>query len=95
MSGGQPGFWDVQERLRELSARGDPLEKLAVTVDFELFRAVLAAALGSRDRSLYAVPHAQTRRAVTNWSRQNRRQRRSCCQVSIQFRLKYRSAHCP
>ena len=26
MSGGQRGFWDVEERLRELSAQGDPLE---------------------------------------------------------------------
>lgn len=51
MSGGQRGFWDVEERLRELSAQGDPLEKLAATVDFEMFRADLAAALGQRDRS--------------------------------------------
>jgi hypothetical protein len=51
MSGGQPGFWDVQDRLRELSAQGDPLEKLAATVDFEIFRADLAAALGGRDRA--------------------------------------------
>jgi hypothetical protein len=36
MSAGQPGFWDVQDRLRELSAQGDPLEKLARTVDFGL-----------------------------------------------------------
>jgi hypothetical protein len=41
----------VQDRLRELSAQGDPLEKLATTVDFELFRADLTAALGCRDRS--------------------------------------------
>ena len=47
----QPGFWDVDERLRELSAQGDPLEKLAETVDFEIFRAELDAALGRRDRS--------------------------------------------
>ncbi|MBW6402109.1 IS5 family transposase [Roseomonas sp. HJA6] len=51
MSAGQPGFWDVQDRLRELSAQGDPLEKLARTVDFELFRAELTATLGPRDRS--------------------------------------------
>ena len=51
MSGGQPGFWDVRDRLRELSAQGDPLEKLAATVDFEIFRAELAAALGARDRA--------------------------------------------
>ncbi len=51
MSAGQSGFWDVQERLRELSAQGDPLEKLAATVDFEIFRAELAAAMGARDRA--------------------------------------------
>jgi len=51
MSGGQRGFWDVEERLRELSVQGDPLEKLAATVDFEMFRADLAAALGRRDRA--------------------------------------------
>jgi hypothetical protein len=44
--GRQPGFWDVEQRLRELSAQGDPLEKLAATVDFEMFRADLAAVLG-------------------------------------------------
>lgn len=46
---GQAGFWDVEDRLRQLSAQGDPLEKLAATVDFELFRADLVAALGARD----------------------------------------------
>ena len=51
MAGRQPGFWDVEERLRELSAQGDPLEKLAATVDFEIFRAELNGALGPRDRS--------------------------------------------
>jgi hypothetical protein len=50
MSSDQSGFWDVQDRLRELSAQGDPLERLARTVDFELFRAELNAALGTRDR---------------------------------------------
>jgi hypothetical protein len=48
MSAGQPGFWDVEDRLRELSAQGDPLEKLAATVDFELFRADLTASLASQ-----------------------------------------------
>jgi hypothetical protein len=51
MSGGQPGFWDVQDRLREPSAQGEPLEKLAATVDFEIFRVELVAALGTRDRA--------------------------------------------
>lgn len=49
MAGRQAGFWDVEHRLRELSAQGDPLEKLAATVSFEMFRADLAAALGPRD----------------------------------------------
>lgn len=43
---GQRGFWEVEERLKELSAEGDPLEKLGATVDFELFRPVLRKALG-------------------------------------------------
>ncbi|MBR0673292.1 IS5/IS1182 family transposase, partial [Roseomonas soli] len=30
----QPGFFDVEERLRELSAKGDDLERIAVLVDF-------------------------------------------------------------
>ena len=45
----QSGFWDVDHRLEELSAHGDPLEKLAATVDFEIFRSDLIAALGARD----------------------------------------------
>ena len=47
--GGQRGFWDVEDRLKELSAEGDPLERLSETVDFELFRPVLIAALGRVD----------------------------------------------
>jgi IS5 family transposase len=46
---GQRGFWDVEDRLKELSAEGDPLERLDGTVDFELFRPVLVAALGRAD----------------------------------------------
>jgi hypothetical protein len=47
---GQAGFWDVQDRLRDLLAQGDLLEKLSTTVDFELFRADLTAALAADDR---------------------------------------------
>ena len=47
---GQLGFWSVEERLGELSAQGDPLETLATTVDFEMFRPVLARALGEVPR---------------------------------------------
>ncbi|MEF2554421.1 IS5/IS1182 family transposase, partial [Aurantimonas sp. A2-1-M11] len=42
---GQIGFWDVEDRLSQLSRHGDPLEKLSVTVDFEIFRADLAKAV--------------------------------------------------
>lgn len=48
---GQRGFWDFEDRLRELSAEGDPLEKLAATIDFEMFRPVLSEALRRIDRS--------------------------------------------
>lgn len=47
----QPGFFDVEERYAALSAAGDPLERLAAVVDFEIFRPVLDAALGRSDRS--------------------------------------------
>lgn len=41
---GQPGFFDLDERYRALSAAGDPLERLAAVVDFEPFRPELEAA---------------------------------------------------
>ena len=47
----QPGFWSVEDRLRALSAQGDPLEKLLEVVDFELFRPLLDEALPGADRS--------------------------------------------
>lgn len=31
---GQRGFWDIEDRLKELSAEGDPPEKLLATVDY-------------------------------------------------------------
>jgi transposase, IS5 family len=48
---GQPGFFDVDERLKELSAKGDSLERLSAVVDFELFRADLERAVPRSDRS--------------------------------------------
>jgi IS5 family transposase len=48
---GQAGFFDTDERLAWLSSAGDPLERLARVVDFELFRAELEAALARSDRS--------------------------------------------
>jgi transposase, IS5 family len=48
---GQPGFFDGDERLKALSAAGDPLERLAAVVDFEVFREELEAALSRSDRA--------------------------------------------
>jgi len=48
---GQAGFFDVDERLKELSAKGDDLERLAAVVDFELFRPDLARAVPRSDGS--------------------------------------------
>ena len=42
---GQPGFFDGDERLKALSASGDPLERLAQAVEFEVFREDLERAL--------------------------------------------------
>ncbi len=46
---GQPGFFDLDDRLRRLSDLGDQLEAFAAAVDFELFRPVLDAALAYAD----------------------------------------------
>jgi IS5 family transposase len=48
---GQTGFFDIDERLRELSAKGDELERLNSPVDFELFRGDLERAVPRLDRS--------------------------------------------
>jgi Transposase and inactivated derivatives, IS5 family len=48
--GVQPWFFDTEERQRELSEAGDPLERLLAAVDFEVFRADLDAALRRSDR---------------------------------------------
>lgn len=42
---GQAGFFDLSDRYAALSAAGDPLERLAGVVDFEVFRGPLVAAL--------------------------------------------------
>jgi IS5 family transposase len=46
-------FFDVDERLKQLSAKGDSLERLSAVVDFELFRPgsrTRSATLGPRER---------------------------------------------
>ena len=46
---GQAGFFDVDERLKELSAKGDQLERLCAIVNFELFRPDLVRAVPRSD----------------------------------------------
>jgi IS5 family transposase len=46
-----PGFFDVEDRLAELSAKGDDLERVQALVDFEIFRPALEAAVARADRS--------------------------------------------
>jgi transposase, IS5 family len=48
---GQPGSFDGDERPKALSAAGDPLERVAQVIDFEVFRGDLEAALSRSDRS--------------------------------------------
>jgi IS5 family transposase len=48
---GEPGFFDVDERLKDLSAKGDDLERLNTIVDFEIFRADLERAVARADRT--------------------------------------------
>jgi transposase, IS5 family len=50
--GRQAGFFDVDERLRELSAKGDELERIATLVDFEAFRPALEQAVPRSDGTI-------------------------------------------
>ena len=47
----EPGLFDVDARLRELSAKGDDLERVNSLVDFEAFRPELEQAVPRADRS--------------------------------------------
>ena len=46
-----PGFFDLDDRYAALSATGDPLERLSLVVDFEMFRPDLDAALNLVDEA--------------------------------------------
>ena len=46
---GQPGFFDVEDRLKRLSDLGDQLEAFSAAVDFEVFRPTLDEALTYSD----------------------------------------------
>jgi hypothetical protein len=58
--GGSPGFFDLDERYAALSASGDPLERLAAVVDFEIFRPLLTKRCAART-ALRAAGHRSTR----------------------------------
>jgi IS5 family transposase len=45
----QKGLFDEEERLRKLSAAGDPLEKIAANINWEIFRPVLKKAFKKVD----------------------------------------------
>ena len=47
----QPGFFDVDDRLKRLSDLGDQLEAFSTAADFEMFRADLLKALAYSDGS--------------------------------------------
>ena len=47
----QAGLFDLEERLRELSAKGDDLERINALVDFEAFRSELERAVPRSDRA--------------------------------------------
>ena len=47
---GQAGLFDIDERLKDLSAKGDDLERLKGLVDFEMFRPALQHAVPRSDR---------------------------------------------
>jgi IS5 family transposase len=46
---GQLGFYDLDSRLKALSANGDPLEALEALVSFESFRPDIEAVVRRRD----------------------------------------------
>ena len=47
----QAGLFDIEERLRELSSKGDDLERVNALVDFEAFRSDLERAVPRSDRA--------------------------------------------
>ena len=56
MADRMPGFFDVEDRLAELSAKGDDLERVKALVDFEIFRPALEAAVARADPNIDPAP---------------------------------------
>lgn len=48
---GDSGFFDIEERLRDLSTKSDDLRRLNAIVDFEIFRVDLECAVPRGDRA--------------------------------------------
>ena len=58
---GQAAFFDVDERLKKLSAKGDDLERLSTLVDFVVVRGDLERAVPRKDRA----KSRRSRRSIT------------------------------
>ena len=58
---GRPGFFDIVDRLKRLSDLGDQLETFRWSLDFELFRADLNAALSYTENVRKAGSRRSTR----------------------------------
>lgn len=65
---GQPGLFDIDERLKWLSDLGDQLLAFARVVDFEVFRPELLRALAMRKARRAAVRHSIRLRCSRSWS---------------------------
>jgi hypothetical protein len=67
--GGNQGFFNSDEQLKALSVAGDPLERLAQVIDFELFRSDLHRRSTNRYRVLcnckitYQISETQGRKS--------------------------------
>lgn len=54
--GRMPGFFDIDKRLQELTAKGDGLQRVNALVDFEMLREALETAVPRGHRSKGGCP---------------------------------------
>lgn len=75
----QPGPFDVEERPRELSAKGEDLERIAALVDFGLFRPELERGVPRADGTKVGQPPPPASRScLQNAHTQPHHCRRGC-----------------